>query len=51
MYRNKMESLFENYLFCVEIEAGVSDFRTPIEFEQPILLRHKVSNKYLAYSS
>lgn len=24
MYENKMESLFENFLFCVEIEAGAS---------------------------
>jgi hypothetical protein len=50
MCRNQMESTFENFLFCVEIEAG-GEFRTPIEFEQQIFLRHKTSNKYLSYSS
>lgn len=51
MYRNQLESTFENFLFCVEIEAGASEFRAPIEFEQQIILRHKISNKYLSYSS
>jgi uncharacterized beta-barrel protein YwiB (DUF1934 family) len=52
MSTNQLESLFENYLFYVEIDSGgSSEFRTPIEFEQNILLRHKISNKYLSYSA
>lgn len=51
MSRNELESSFENSLFLVEIESGASEFRTPIEFEQQIILRHKISNKYLSYAS
>lgn len=51
MYRNELESSFENSLFLVEIDSGANEFRTPIEFEQQIILRHKISNKYLSYSS
>lgn len=33
MRTNQLESLFENYLFYVEIDSGgASEFRTPIEF-------------------
>lgn len=52
MSSNRMESFFENYLFYVEIEsAGTTEFRTPIDFESSILLRHKISNKYLSFST
>jgi hypothetical protein len=27
----------------------VRDFKVPVEFEQGILLRHKISNKYLSF--
>lgn len=45
------QSSFENSLFFVEIDAGEHDFRTAIEFEQNILLRHRISNKYLSYAA
>jgi hypothetical protein len=49
---SELESNFENYLFFVETDTGgSSEFKLPIEFEQGILLRHKVSNKYLSYST
>jgi hypothetical protein len=33
------------------VEGGIRDFKMAIEFEKPILLKHKLSNKYLAYSN
>ena len=38
---------FQNTLFYIEVEGNNMEFNVPIEYDQPISFRHKISKKYL----
>lgn len=44
------EKDFENSLFYIELDDNNREFKSAIEFGQKVILRHKLSNKYLSHS-
>lgn len=42
---------FDHSLFTVEVDGDAKEFKTDIEYEQLVLLKHRISNKYLSFCS